>query len=500
MTRLAASVSRRRAFVFGLAGRPSPRTTRPTTWRPPGGDRSQPRRRRSRQHPLVASPSRPRVSWCAPSPVNLIDQLTGAAALELAASVPSSTSRSRKSGPPSPGRAAEDRRVHNSPLRRSSPKGRPPAWGPVTASPPRSWQQRSARRCSRGARGRPRPRGVALLISRPILPLTLSGPARSRSWTAFPRETTMTFDRDLLVIGAGSGRARRPHRRRPAAPKVTVAEGIIRVRRHLRHPRLRSKKLMVCLPPASPVISRTRRASAGRSARPRTAVGADRHQGSRDHPPRRALCGQSQAFRHVESCARASSTKGGSRPPLRRRVITARHVLIATGGTPVRDGLPRLRSRRDLGGTLPLQPRRPDRVVVIGSGYVALEFASLLASLGTRRQLLLSRRARSCAASTASRRHLHGALSSPVGSTSSPRDAPVHLERRGGIAAPTTNRRVIDADEVLLAIGRRPVPPISASTRSISPTARRGDPVTGAAATVCLPWLHAVGDVTDRRR
>ena len=65
------------------------------------------------------------------------------------------------------------------------------------------------------------------------------------------------------------------------------------------------------------------------------------------------------------------------------RVLTARHILIATGGAPVRDSIPGIESCATSDDLLDLQAL-PERAAVVGSGYIALEFASMLARLGTR--------------------------------------------------------------------------------------------------------------------
>ena len=63
------------------------------------------------------------------------------------------------------------------------------------------------------------------------------------------------------------------------------------------------------------------------------------------------------------------------------RVLKAPHVLIATGAAPVRDSIPGIESCATSDELLDLQAL-PQRAAVIGSGFIALEFASMLARLG----------------------------------------------------------------------------------------------------------------------
>ncbi|MEO8123697.1 MAG: glutathione-disulfide reductase [Burkholderiales bacterium] len=63
------------------------------------------------------------------------------------------------------------------------------------------------------------------------------------------------------------------------------------------------------------------------------------------------------------------------------RTLTARHLLIATGATPVRDSIPGIEHCAVSDDLLDLI-HLPDRAAVIGSGFIAVEFASILARLG----------------------------------------------------------------------------------------------------------------------
>ncbi len=61
--------------------------------------------------------------------------------------------------------------------------------------------------------------------------------------------------------------------------------------------------------------------------------------------------------------------------------LTARHILVATGGTPVRDSIPGIDACATSDDLLDLQTL-PARAAVVGAGYIAVEFASMLARLG----------------------------------------------------------------------------------------------------------------------
>ncbi|HLL17786.1 MAG TPA: glutathione-disulfide reductase, partial [Rubrivivax sp.] len=65
------------------------------------------------------------------------------------------------------------------------------------------------------------------------------------------------------------------------------------------------------------------------------------------------------------------------------RLLTAQHVLIATGGAPVRNYIPGLEHCATSDDLLDLAAL-PDEVAIIGAGYIAVEFASMLARLGAK--------------------------------------------------------------------------------------------------------------------
>ena len=68
--------------------------------------------------------------------------------------------------------------------------------------------------------------------------------------------------------------------------------------------------------------------------------------------------------------------------------ITAEHILVSVGGRPVVPDLPGAELGITSDGFFELE-QQPKRVAVIGAGYIAVEFAGLLASLGSEVDMLL---------------------------------------------------------------------------------------------------------------
>jgi glutathione reductase (NADPH) len=70
------------------------------------------------------------------------------------------------------------------------------------------------------------------------------------------------------------------------------------------------------------------------------------------------------------------------------RKLTAPHILIAVGGRPMIPEIPGAELGITSDGFFDLQ-KRPDRVAVVGSGYIAIELTGIMASLGAKATLVL---------------------------------------------------------------------------------------------------------------
>src|SRR5690606_20753348 len=62
--------------------------------------------------------------------------------------------------------------------------------------------------------------------------------------------------------------------------------------------------------------------------------------------------------------------------------VQAAHVLVATGGRPLRPGIPGAELAIDSDGFFALGSR-PERVAIIGGGYIGVELAGVLQGLGS---------------------------------------------------------------------------------------------------------------------
>jgi glutathione reductase (NADPH) len=178
--------------------------------------------------------------------------------------------------------------------------------------------------------------------------------------------------------------------------------------------------------------------------------------------------------------------------------IRARFILIAVGAHPTLE--PRVP-----GGALGMTSnevfhleRFPERILVIGGGYIAVEFAGIFAGLGSATTLLhrgdkllrgFDEDIRDALGEAYAKRGIRLALGRTV----------ERLDRNAaGIAATLSDGSVVEVDQVLVATGRRPnTNGLGLETAGVAVDEVGAIPVDGYSQTV-TPSIYAVGDVTNR--
>lgn len=94
------------------------------------------------------------------------------------------------------------------------------------------------------------------------------------------------------------------------------------------------------------------------------------------------------AKRHIEVVRGRGRFLDGRTVEAGGRTLIAPHILIAVGGRPLLPDIPGAELGITSDGFFDLE-KRPDRVAVVGSGYIAVELAGILASLGSKATLVL---------------------------------------------------------------------------------------------------------------
>ncbi|MCC7048367.1 MAG: glutathione-disulfide reductase [Alphaproteobacteria bacterium] len=182
---------------------------------------------------------------------------------------------------------------------------------------------------------------------------------------------------------------------------------------------------------------------------------------------------------------------------INKKRITAKTILVATGGWPVIPDIPGRQLAITSNEALDLK-HRPERIVIVGGGYIAVEFAGIFAALGSkvtqlyRGEMILrgfDTDVRAFLADELRKKNIDLRLRTDVTRIDS---------AMRGLAVTLTNGQVVDADAVMMATGRAP------NTKKLG-LAEVGVALKPNGAVVVDEWsrssvpsIYAVGDVTDR--
>ena len=178
--------------------------------------------------------------------------------------------------------------------------------------------------------------------------------------------------------------------------------------------------------------------------------------------------------------------------------ITASHIVIATGGHPAVPAIPGAHWGITSDGFFDLT-HLPRRVAVVGSGYIAVELAGVLASLGSHVTLLVRkdrvlRYFDTMLSAGLAREMAASGIELVTGAV------PLAIERAGDLHTLLVEdgRRFTELDSVLWAIGRYPMTEgLSLLSAGIEVSAQ-GFIHTDRFQNTTIPNVYAVGDVTGR--
>jgi glutathione reductase (NADPH) len=189
--------------------------------------------------------------------------------------------------------------------------------------------------------------------------------------------------------------------------------------------------------------------------------------------------------------------RGPGRVVVAGRELQAGKVLIATGGAPAHDALPGLAQAMSSNEVLELQ-QLPTSLLVIGGGYVAVEFASILAGLGSAVTLAYRDRWPLRGFDTDLRQRLAQALAGR-GVTLAAGVALQSLQHRGdGFELQRADGSLLSAEAALNATGRRPNSAgLGLSELGVELDAR-GAIAVDADSRSSVAGIWAIGDVTQR--
>jgi len=179
------------------------------------------------------------------------------------------------------------------------------------------------------------------------------------------------------------------------------------------------------------------------------------------------------------------------------RRISARHILIATGGRPFVPEVPGAALAITSDEVFDL-PALPARIVIVGSGYIACEFACIFAGLGSEVTQVFRAPHILRGFDAEARAHLQGAMAAQrIALHAGAEVARIEADGATRIVHLTDGTRLA-ADAVLYATGRRPnTAGLGLQALGVGLAPSGAVEVDGYSQTA-VPSIFAVGDVTDR--
>lgn len=179
------------------------------------------------------------------------------------------------------------------------------------------------------------------------------------------------------------------------------------------------------------------------------------------------------------------------------RRITAEHILVATGGWPRMPEHPGSEHAISSNEIFALE-RQPERILIVGGGYIGVEFAGILHGMGSkvtqvyRGPLFLRGFDDDCRTTLAEEMRKKGVdlrFDSDVASIE---------KTAGGLVVALDDGSTLEVDQVLCAIGRVPLTKDIGLEEAGVKLAKGGAIEVDELGASSVPSIHAIGDVTDR--
>lgn len=179
------------------------------------------------------------------------------------------------------------------------------------------------------------------------------------------------------------------------------------------------------------------------------------------------------------------------------RKVTAKHILIACGGWPEKPDLPGIEHAITSNDAFHL-PDLPHRVIVVGGGYIALEFACIFAGLGAQ-VTQLYRGTQVLRGFDDDVRHFVAAEVAKKGVSLRLNCDVAKIEKRGGELHVTLHDgATLVTDCVLYATGRRPKTKGLGLEKAGVETGEQGEVKVDAYSRTNVANIYAIGDCTNR--
>ncbi|MGB1213316.1 MAG: glutathione-disulfide reductase [Pikeienuella sp.] len=179
------------------------------------------------------------------------------------------------------------------------------------------------------------------------------------------------------------------------------------------------------------------------------------------------------------------------------RVVSAKHILVATGGAPFVPDFPGSELAITSNDIFDL-PTQPKRALIVGGGYIASEFACILNGLGTEVTQLYRGDMILRGFDDDLREHVAGEMAEQGVKLRFNFDVASIAAINGAYDVTLNNGEVLTVDCVLYATGRKPNTAGLGLEAAGVEMSRNGAIVVDEYSQTNIPSIYAVGDVTDR--
>lgn len=179
--------------------------------------------------------------------------------------------------------------------------------------------------------------------------------------------------------------------------------------------------------------------------------------------------------------------------------VRARFILVATGAAPNHGKpIPGIEHVISSNEAFHLD-RLPPRVLVQGGGYIAVEFAGIFAGLGSRVTLVYRGENILRGFDDDVRAHLRGEMEKHGITVITGATVEAVDKTRAGLTSRLSNGTIIETDEVMFAIGRKPnIAGLGLDQAGVAVNPETGGIAVDGFGQTSVPSIYAVGDVTNR--
>jgi glutathione reductase (NADPH) len=184
------------------------------------------------------------------------------------------------------------------------------------------------------------------------------------------------------------------------------------------------------------------------------------------------------------------------------QTVTAKHVVVSTGGWPfIPSDVPGAREYAITSNEIFYLPQQPEHIVVVGGGFIAVEFACIMAGLGSKVTLLYRGDLFLRGFDDDMRNHLKEELIRNTDIDIQFNTGPTEIVKNddGSLTMKTNTNQSIQCDCVLMATGRKgKVDGLNLESAAVEYDTVNGIIPVNEYSQTNVPHIYAVGDVTNR--